>query len=311
VVTPAPAVSVAIRAFRRNWIERAIDSVLAQTWRDLELVVYDDAGDMEDIVRRFNNPRLRYERAKRSHSASGRFAAAVALCRGRYIGVLDDDDRYEPQFVERLCEALEKCPSAAVAYCRCASDVRGTSRKETAARNPGNPSALVREILMKNWRVSPSQMLLRRSALDETNVLQFMPEGVAPDFFVNIHLAMAGWEHVAIDDVLAVRGVHGNQLSKSPEGYDMAVTTLEQLQTADPEIERMRRDDLARRHVQRAFHHLREGRRREAVADVRKSAAIAPVYRLARRAIFLSALLPLAGPLAAQIAVEMKRRFLT
>jgi glycosyltransferase involved in cell wall biosynthesis len=302
---------VAIRGFRRNWIEGAIASVLAQTWRDLELVVYDDAGDLESTVRRFNDPRLRYERATRRHSSSGRFAAAVALCRGHYIGVLDDDDRYEPRFVERLREVLEEHPSAAVAYCRCDRDTNGIRRSETPSRPHGIPSVLVRKMLLEHWSIAPSQMLLRRSALDETNVLQFMPEGVAADYFVNIHLAMAGWEHVAVDDVLAIRGMHGNQLSNSPEGYDMAVSNLEQLRTADPEIESLRRGDLARRHVRRAFHHLRQGQRREALIGVCRSAAIAPAWSLIRSAVFLAALLPAIGPLAAQMAYSLRRRILS
>ena len=45
-----PTVSVAIRAFRRRWIAQAIRSVLAQTFTDLELVIYDTAGDLEDVV---------------------------------------------------------------------------------------------------------------------------------------------------------------------------------------------------------------------------------------------------------------------
>ena len=96
-------VSVAIRAYRREWLGGAIASVLRQTWRDFDLIVYDDARDLEDVVARFDDPRVRYVRAEKKLEASGRFAAAVALCRGRYIGLLDDDDRYEPAFIGRLC----------------------------------------------------------------------------------------------------------------------------------------------------------------------------------------------------------------
>lgn len=43
---PPPTVSIAIRAYRRRWLGEAIASVLGQTYRDLELVVYDDAGEI-------------------------------------------------------------------------------------------------------------------------------------------------------------------------------------------------------------------------------------------------------------------------
>jgi glycosyltransferase involved in cell wall biosynthesis len=50
VVSAAPVVSVAIRAYRRDTLPAAIESVLAQAHRELELVVYDDARTLDDIV---------------------------------------------------------------------------------------------------------------------------------------------------------------------------------------------------------------------------------------------------------------------
>ena len=75
--------------------------MLAQTHRDLELVIYDDAGDLEALATATGDPRVRYHRAEERRTASGRFTAAVALCRGEYIGILDDDDAYAPDFVGR------------------------------------------------------------------------------------------------------------------------------------------------------------------------------------------------------------------
>ncbi len=105
-----PAVSIAIRAFRRRWLAEAIASVLGQTHRDLELVIYDDAGDLEALATATGDPRVRYHRAEERRTASGRFTAAVALCRGEYIGILDDDDAYAPDFVAALVQALDADP---------------------------------------------------------------------------------------------------------------------------------------------------------------------------------------------------------
>ena len=65
-----PMVSIAIRAFRRRWLAEAIASVLAQTHRDLELVVYDDAGDLEELAMSTRDPRVRYHHADAPRSAS-------------------------------------------------------------------------------------------------------------------------------------------------------------------------------------------------------------------------------------------------
>lgn len=308
-MSPAPAVSIAIRGYRRRWIDGAITSVLAQTWQDLELVIYDDSGDLAGLVAEFGDPRVRYVRAAEKLGTSGRFAAAVAFCRGRYIGVLDDDDRYEPRFVESLVGVLENDSAAGVAFCRAVRDADGVRVDEIAPGPPGRQSDLPRRILVERWIVTPSLMLLRRAALDDSEVLEFMPDGVAPDVFVNFHLALAGWFHVLVDEVLAVRGWHEEQLSRSLVGFDFGVATLEHLRIEDPELECLRREEVARCLIRRAFHHLRAGRRREAIADLRSARqSAASVYRLARRLVTLGAMVPALGPLAARLARVLKRR---
>src|ERR1043165_1013161 len=122
-------VSIAIRAFRRRWLGDAIASVLQQNVRDLELIVYDDAGDLDDVVTAFDDPRIRYVRATEKLEASGRFLAALSHCRGTYVGLLDDDDAYAPDFVATLTRVLAENKRAGAAICR-------TGRSEDA-KAPG------------------------------------------------------------------------------------------------------------------------------------------------------------------------------
>jgi glycosyltransferase involved in cell wall biosynthesis len=246
VVNGVPAVSVAIRAYRRDWLGGAIASVLAQTWRDFELVIYDDAGDLEDVVAAFADPRIRYVRAAKKLEASGRFAAAVARCRGRYIGVLDDDDRYEPRFLERLVGVLENDARIGAAVCRVMSDAGGVRSLEPPPGAAGRLTDVVRDILLCRRAITPSMMLLRRAALDDAEALQAMPDGVSPDAFVNARLALTGWHHVLIDDVLTIRGHHAGRINGTPIGYGYTVATLEQLRIADPGLDAVRRRELRR-----------------------------------------------------------------
>ncbi len=301
MVNEVPIVSVAIRAYRRAWLGGAIASVLGQTWRDLELVVYDDAGDLEDVAAAFHDHRLRYVRAEKKLETSGRFAAAVALCRGRYIGVLDDDDRYEPEFVERLVSVLEKDARAGAAVCRAVRDADGVRSVEPAPGPPGRQADLARKILSERWVVVPSMMLLRRAALEAAEALQPMPDGVAPDVFVNIRLALAGWDHVLIDDVLTVRGWHDDQLSHASHYHDTAVATFERLLITDPALDRLRRKELARLLIVRASQHLLANRRAEALADLRAARETDPaVNQFTRRLFALAARTPMLGAMAAR-----------
>lgn len=67
-----PSVSIAIRAHRREWLDDAIASVLAQTHRDLELVIYNDTGTLESVATRTRDARIRYCRGNANLQASGR-----------------------------------------------------------------------------------------------------------------------------------------------------------------------------------------------------------------------------------------------
>ena len=277
-------------------------SVLAQTYRDLELVVYDDRGDLEGVVRASSDDRLRYHRATRRLEASGRFAAAAALCRGRYLGMLDDDDRYEPEFVRRLLEALDEDPKAGVAFCRTTWE-HSSGRSTPADPRPAGPQPdAVRDMIGMRWTVAPSTMLMRRAALDDAERAQRMPDGVAPDIFLNIRVAMAGWRHVLVDGRLVVRRWHAGQLSRAlPAAYDRLVNTWRTLELRDPELAALRDRQLARMLLGRSMHRIGDGEPASAREDLRAAAEASPAaWRGARWLLRVAAAAGPAGRLAAR-----------
>jgi glycosyltransferase involved in cell wall biosynthesis len=298
---PTPAVSIAIRAYRRRWLGAAVSSVLAQTHHDLELVIYDDAGDLEDVANAARDGRVRYHRAERRLQASGRFLAAVGVCRAPYVGLLDDDDRYEPAFVARLLEALEKDPEAGVAFCRTTWEADGRRIRPRDSRPPGRQPNLPTAMLADGWTVAPSQMLVRRTALEAAARVQPMPDGVAPDVFVNVRIALAGWHHVLVDAPLVVCRWHADQSSRRfPSANDVAVATWRSIELGEAALSRLRDRRLARAHLVRAFDRLRAGDTRGAREDVRAAAgACHSAWRGPRRLLRAAAAVGPAGRMAA------------
>jgi Glycosyl transferase family 2 len=309
VVSNAPTVSIAIRAYRRRWLDEAIASVLGQTYRDLELVVYDDAGDLAPDVAAFDDPRVRYHRAEQKFDESGRFNAAVALCRGRFVGVLDDDDRYEPTFVERLVDALEADPDAGVAFCRVVYLLDGPSYVDPDPRPAGPQPNAVRKIVGFREFIPPSIMLIRRAALDEAMAHRTMPDGVAPDIFVNVHIGVTGWRHVLVREPLSVRRWHPDQLSLvGPSTARLTASTWRQLAVGDGELDRIRRRILAQRLIWTATYELEAGRRRAAAEDLAAAAAADPgSWPVPRRLARLAAAVPVVGQVAAWSALGIVR----
>ncbi len=260
VSAPAPLVSIAIRAYRRRWLHEAIDSVLSQTHSDLELVLYDDAGDLEDVARTYADPRLRYHRATARYGPSGRFLAAAALCRGRYLGMLDDDDRYEPTFVERLVGVLERDSEVGVAFCRTTWQNDHTRHVPFDPRPEGRQPHAAADMIGHGRIVTPSLMLMRRSALDATQRAHPMPDGVAPDLFLNVGLAVTGWQHWLVDEHLSICRWHSGQLSRRfPSARDVAIATWQALPLDDAALAKARQSQLARTLLLRALERLQTG----------------------------------------------------
>ena len=298
-----PRVSIAIRAFRRRWLAEAIASVLAQTHRDLELVIYDDAGDLEPLAIATGDPRIRYHRAEERRTASGRFTAAVALCRGDYVGVLDDDDLYDPAFVAALVRVLDSDPTCGVAFCRSVWDDEGALVVPLDPRPAGPQAGYAESMLRHGWWTAFSQMLIRRSALDAAFHGQPLPPDVGPDTFINLRIALAGWTHVLVDGLLSRRRWHAGQLTRTfPVSDDMAIATFRRLSIADGLLASVRDRQLARSHLVRAVHALRAGDVGQAREDVTAAAALAPAaWRAERRALAFAVTGGPAGILAARL----------
>ena len=99
--------SICIRGWRRNTLPRAIASVLEQGRDDIEVIVGDDAGDLADVVAGFDDGRVLYRRNSARLSLSGHARALLEAARGRYLGLLDDDDVLLPGFLDATIERLD------------------------------------------------------------------------------------------------------------------------------------------------------------------------------------------------------------
>jgi len=91
----------------RRTIARALDSVAAQTYRDLETIVVDDGstdGTWELLRER---PGLRLLRAPRPSGAAAARNRGLSAARGRFVAFLDQDDLWRPRFLETALAAFD------------------------------------------------------------------------------------------------------------------------------------------------------------------------------------------------------------
>lgn len=117
VAEAAPRVTVVIPVHNRaHYIGSAVESVLAQTYPDFEIVVVDDGSTdaTPDIVRGFADPRVRLERHETNLGIPAARNRGLDAARGEYIATLDSDDLAHPKRLERQVAFLDAHPDHAI-----------------------------------------------------------------------------------------------------------------------------------------------------------------------------------------------------
>lgn len=105
-----------------TYLRAAIDPLLAQTYRDFELVISDNASTdaTEPICRAYAeaDPRVRYYRNPENVGASDNYNRVFRLARGIYFKWASSNDHCEPTFLEKCVAVLEQRADVVVAYPR-------------------------------------------------------------------------------------------------------------------------------------------------------------------------------------------------
>lgn len=162
-----PTVSVVVPAYNAAaFVRRAVDSVLAQTWADCELLVVDDGSTdgTLDVLAAYRD-RLRVLTQANAGPAAAR-NHGLRAARGRYVAFLDADDWWLPAKLERQVELLESRPE--IGFCSTATRVV-TEAGDPAGDWPcaGIDGSLLETLFVRSAAVSGSTsgVLARRELL--------------------------------------------------------------------------------------------------------------------------------------------------
>ena len=110
---------------RHQFLKNAIESVLAQTYADFEMIIVDDNPPRtaeriftEDVIREIDDPRIRYIQNKENMGGAASRNVAIEMANGEYIAFLDDDDVYLPTKIEKQYNLIKKLPEEyGMVYC--------------------------------------------------------------------------------------------------------------------------------------------------------------------------------------------------
>ncbi len=116
-----PLVSILIPTYNRaDYLGSAIDSALAQTYENIEIIVHDDASTdgTPALLAQYRDPRLRIIRTGDNHGMLGGWNYIVGRANGEYLKFLASDDLLEPSCVAELVASAQSHPTAALITCQ-------------------------------------------------------------------------------------------------------------------------------------------------------------------------------------------------
>ncbi len=164
-------ISVVITTYKREMpiLRRAIETVLKQTEKDIELIVVNDYPEYDVLIRELMKeyPSVCYFSHKERQGACKARNDGIAAANGGYIAFLDDDDEWEANKLEKQKKIMEES-GADFVYCtgRTINDITGEySPMEFIHECRSND--YIREMLKGNFMGGCSFPLIKKSVLDQ------------------------------------------------------------------------------------------------------------------------------------------------
>jgi glycosyltransferase involved in cell wall biosynthesis len=213
-----------------RYLSQCLDSLLAQTYPDLEILISDNASTdgTEDICRVYceRDERVRYYRQPRNLGLAGNYRFLVEAAGGELFKWAAYDDVCAPEFVERCVAALDRSPTDVLAYptTRFIDDAGELmSRPDFSVRWRNHPRALGRldDILADTNRAFCKWQfgLIRRDALQRTGLIGNFD---GSDLVFVFELAVLGG-FARVDEPLFYLRIHqGTSGLANPDPVDLA-----------------------------------------------------------------------------------------
>ncbi len=208
-----PTVSVIIPTYNRAWVlHEAIDSVLAQDFQDLEIVVVDDGStdNTQEILESYKQIRVLGQDHRGVSTARN---AGIALAGGRLITFLDSDDLWLPGKISAQIAFFNTHPDAVI----CQTEeiwIRNGKRVNPKKRHK-KWSGMIFERCLELCIVSPSAVMMRRCLFDEIGRFdETLP--VCEDYDLWLRVACRFPIHLIETPLVIKRGGHPDQLSRTP-----------------------------------------------------------------------------------------------
>ena len=212
-----PLVSVCIASYNHEkFIAEAINSIIAQSYSNWELIVVDDASSdsspeiLRDIAAQYPD-QIRLVLVEKNTGPSGALNQAILEAKGEYVALLGSDDRMRVERLEKQVDYLNKNPDVSTIFTKVAGiDAKGC-RLDAVAEIFDKPIIDIRsQLLQGNFLCAPSVMARRDVWLEvglHNAELRYLQDY---DLWLRI---LDNHEMARLDDRLTEYRIHGDNLS--------------------------------------------------------------------------------------------------
>lgn len=205
-----PKVSIVIPTCNRpELLARAIHSVLAQTYRDFEIIVVDDGMKerAENVVAGFGDSRICYFKNETSLGGGGTRNRGIAASRGEYVAFLDDDDEWLPEKLLVQMEQFTKT-GADVGFCFTAARMEADDGVEiTMVKGGVNDLSALALLRFKGFLTTT--LIVKRAVFDDVGLFDAsLPSHQEAELIIRITRKYKG---LGINRPLVVMNVHAHE----------------------------------------------------------------------------------------------------
>ena len=226
-----PTVSVVIPNFNNTkFLGNAIQSALNQTYRSFEIIVVDDGStdNCKEEIKKFGQ-QVRYIWQINQGLGSAR-NTGIRAAEGEYIGFLDADDEWLPEFLDKMVSQVTNSSNMAAVYCYAQGiDSEGCNLPQIFGGPVISPEKIYQTILRANFLI-PSTILIRRSIVlsiglfEQTNRMMHGCEDW--DLWLRILRNNPQNTFEGVPECLVRYRLHNNSLSVNSEKMQVAVSEV-------------------------------------------------------------------------------------
>ncbi|XOB40746.1 MAG: glycosyltransferase family 2 protein [Candidatus Nealsonbacteria bacterium] len=215
---PLKKISVIIPSYNSGkFLNGAIESVVKQTYKNLEIIINDGSTDnTEEVLKGFNNKRIKYIRLKENSGGSAvPRNAGLKATKGKYIAFLDSDDEWLPEKLEKQLDLFKKSVfGKQLGFVACHAIIIKDD-KRFIHKIPNYRGNIIEEILSSCFVFSASSVLLKREVIISERFDKNFK--FAPDWDTWIRIARE-YDFDFVSEPLFKYYIHKNNFMRSLKG---------------------------------------------------------------------------------------------